>query len=52
VHARWRNDNPFVGGWVPRGTGGGAGMADVLYVLLLIGIFVVLAGVLRGLERL
>jgi uncharacterized membrane protein YtjA (UPF0391 family) len=33
-------------------TGGGAGMADVLYVVLLIGIFVVLAGVLRGLERL
>jgi len=27
-------------------------MADVFYVLLLIGIFVVLAGVLRGLERL
>jgi hypothetical protein len=37
---------------VPRGTGGSAGMADVLYVVLLIGIFVVLAGVLRGLERL
>jgi hypothetical protein len=41
-----------VGGWVPRRTGGGAGMADVLYVVLLIGIFVVLAGMLRGLERL
>jgi len=27
-------------------------MADVLYVVLLIGIFVVLVGALRGLERL
>jgi hypothetical protein len=35
-----------------RESGGGAGMADVLYAVLLIGIFVVLAGVLRGLERL
>jgi hypothetical protein len=52
VHARWCSDDPLVGGWVPRRTGGGAGMADVLYVVLLIGIFVVLAGMLRGLERL
>jgi hypothetical protein len=52
VQARWCSDNPLVGGRVPRGTGGGAGMADVLYVVLLIGIFVVLAGMLRGLERL
>jgi hypothetical protein len=41
-----------VGGWVPRKIGGGAGMADVLYVVLLIGIFALLAGLLRGLERL
>jgi hypothetical protein len=40
--------------WVvdPRGTGGDTDMADVAYVVLLIGVFVVLAGVLRGLERL
>jgi hypothetical protein len=32
--------------------GGGAPMADVLYVALLIGVFLVLALTLRGLERL
>ena len=52
LHARWCSDNALMGGGVSRGTGGGAGMADVFYVLLLIGIFVVLAGALRGLERL
>ncbi|TVT14943.1 hypothetical protein FNH05_37135 [Amycolatopsis rhizosphaerae] len=32
--------------------GGGASMPDVLYVVLLIGLFGVLALILRGLERL
>ena len=49
--ARWGSDDPLVGGWALQGSGG-AVVVDVLYVALLIGIFVVLAGVLRGLERL
>jgi hypothetical protein len=37
---------------VVAGGGGGRGMADVAYVLVAVGGFVLLALVLRGLERL